>query len=1121
MSHSLDLTSFLVDVGTIGDWNLEGLPTDPLSIQNGILVTRSSRYPLLIDPQGQAINWIINHEEQRMPSFGTTSFNQPRFREQLEYCMAEGKACIVTGVEEELDPVITPVLEKQVVVKAKSKYISISGKMCDYVDEFTLYMCTRLANPHFSPEDQSKCTIVDFTVTQKGLEEQLLGRVIQKEQRSLEEMLKNVLEDVTGNTKALIQLDQLLLERLTENTGNLLDDEELIVVLADTKSKATDVKEKLNAAADMRKNINDKREQYRPVATRGSVLYFSIVDMSNVNCMYQTSLDQFQMQFDKSMDIAEKASLPSKRVTNIIESMTYVIYRYINRGLYERDKTSFKLIIMFKILLTASKLDPKCVSLFLRGGGALNINQVPTKSVSWASNEAWLNVHQLGITMPQFSTLAEELERSENAWSGWYNENEPEKSPLPGMESQFANEEEVVGNFNRLLIVRCLREDRTLLAVNDFIRKTDHIEVNGAKQPVMGVRYVEPVADTADSLLKEMDYYTPIIFLLSAGADPTDSIETLARRKRRGVECVSMGEGQDVVAQRAINQATSVGSWVLLQNCHLGLDFMVTLEDLLVKLKSPESGCSVDFRLFLTTDPHPQFPIGLLQMSTKVTNEPPKGLKAGLQRSYTVIIDQDRIDRIETPTWRTLLFALCFTHSVVQERRKFGPLGWCVPYEFNDGDLNATITFLEKHLEQTTLSWSTLQYMVGEVQYGGRITDDLDRRLFVAYTEAWLSPVTLTPNFSFNPENPLSRMPNNFTYKISDYQEIDDYFSYIQKFPEADPPEVLGLHPNADLTFRFKEVNQLLDTILETQPKQSGAVSGGKTREEVVLAKCDELMGIIPADYVEDQYEESIAGMGGYEIPLNIFLFQEVQRLQMAIEKVRSTLVIVMQAIKGEVVVTSEIMDSINAVFDARVPKLWLYSPAGDELSWLAPNLGIWYGSLLMRDEQYRMWLKNGRPHSFWVTGFFNPQGFMTAVQQEITRAHKHENWALDSVVLHAEVTDIDSADSVRGPPKEGVYVNGLYMDGAAWSSKENSITESVPKKLFAALPILHVSAVTKAAKKSMTGDYGPYGGYDCPVYKYPVRTDKYLVFIAHLPSRDRRPLHWILRGVALLCTTN
>jgi dynein heavy chain len=189
------------------------------------------------------------------------------------------------GVEQELDPLLTPVLEKQVVTKGKSKYITMGGKLCDYSDEFMLYLVTRLPNPHFSPEEQSKCTIVDFTVTQKGLEEQLLGRVIQKEQRSLEESLKNVLEEVNGNTKSLLRLDQMLLERLSENSGNLLDDEELITVLADTKLKATDVKEKLIAAAEMRKNINEKREQYRPVATRGSVLYFTIVDMSQVRSM--------------------------------------------------------------------------------------------------------------------------------------------------------------------------------------------------------------------------------------------------------------------------------------------------------------------------------------------------------------------------------------------------------------------------------------------------------------------------------------------------------------------------------------------------------------------------------------------------------------------------------------------------------------------------------------------------------------------------------------------------------------------------------------------------------------------------------------------------------------------
>lgn len=101
------------------------------------------------------------------------------------------------------------------------------------------------------------------------------------------------------------------------------------------------------------------------------------------------------------------------------------------------------------------------------------------------------------------------------------------------------------------------------------------------------------------------------------------------------------------------------------------------------------------------------------------------------------------------------------------------------------------------------------------------------------------------------------------------------------------------------------------------------------------------------------------------------------------------------------------------------------------------------------------------------------------------------------------------------------MFIYGLYMDGAAWSSASGgSVTESQPKKLFASVPIVYVTAITKLAKKTATNDYGPFGGYDCPVYKYPSRTDRYLIFSITLPSREHKPLHWVLRGVAMLCST-
>merc|ERR1711871_41920 len=115
-----------------------------------------------------------------------------------------GKAMIVPGVEEELDPLLDPVLQKEIVKKGRSLYITVADQQMDFDMRFMVYFVTRLPNPHFSPELQAKTTVVDFTVTMKGLEDQLLGVVIKKEKRELEEMLEQVLADCNANTKMLL-----------------------------------------------------------------------------------------------------------------------------------------------------------------------------------------------------------------------------------------------------------------------------------------------------------------------------------------------------------------------------------------------------------------------------------------------------------------------------------------------------------------------------------------------------------------------------------------------------------------------------------------------------------------------------------------------------------------------------------------------------------------------------------------------------------------------------------------------------------------------------------------------------------------------------------------------------
>jgi len=1110
----LEIIAFMVDIGTIGDWNMQGLPADPLSIQNGILVTRSSRFALMIDPQGQALSWIKNKEASNVPLWGQTTLTDTKLKDKLEACMSDGLALIITGVEEEIDPMFDPVLEKQHIIKGKRKFVNVSDKLMDYDDKFMMYFITRLPNPSFSPELQAKTNVVDFTVTQKGLEEQLLGKVIGKEQKALEDQLNGVLEEVNSNTKALMALDASLLERLTSNTGNLLEDEELIGVLANTKAKAAEVNQKLSAAADTKTSIAEKREQFRPVATRGSVLYFAIVEMSGVNCMYQTSLTQFLYHFMDSMDKAEKASLASKRVQNIIETMTYNVYRYINRGVYEADKLTFVLVMTMKILITAGHLKQSDMTLFLRGGAALDIDSVRRKPFNWISNEAWLNVVELSQSQKFFANLPTDMAANVEMWRRWYEDNEPEAMNIPDYEQKITDVP-VIGPFYKLLLVRALRMDRCMLMCKWFVRNIEE----------MGPRFVEPVTDTIDSIYDGMVSVTPVIFLLSIGADPTESIEGLARkRKLPSPAVISMGEGQEPVAIKAMQTGAANGTWVLLQNCELGLELMATMEEFLEKLKE---GMDSNFRLFITALPDASFPLGLLQMSTKVTNEPPAGLKAGILRSYTIIVDQDRLERVDqgASQWRQLLFALCFMHSTVQERRKFGSLGWGIPYEYNNGDLTACILFLEKHLYNGSISWPTFQYMVCEAQYGGKITDSLDRRLFKTYTQVWLNASTCQEGFSFNPKTPILKIPDNFVYRVENFEQIGQYHNYIKSFPEIDSPEIFGLHPNADLTFRVKEVNALFNTLGETQPKGGGGAGGGMSREDVVSEKAAEILNRIPEFYVEEEYKVKINKLGGLTIPLNIFLYQEIQRLQNVLSKVSFMLKQLRLAINGEVVMTDQLQQCLDAIFDAKVPRMWLFTVAGDEFSWILPTLGLWFSSLLLRDDQDRSWLLTGRPNTYWLTGFFNPQGMITAMKQEVCRKHQKDavKWALDDIVYHTEVTNYERVESVKSPPSEGCYLNGLFLEGGAWSKDQQMLVESEPKTLFVPLPVLLVSANLKQDEMKNRRDvYGAQGPYDCPCYKYRSRTDRYYIFMVTLKCNvDKNPAFWTLRAVGLLCNTD
>lgn len=361
-----------------------------------------------------------------------TALSERNFRNHLEDALTYGKPMLVENIEEELDPVLDPVLEKRYIKKGKGFMIALADKEVDFTESFALFFTTRLPNPHYSPELSAKVTVIDFTVTMAGLEDQLLGRLILKEKHELEEQRQALVEEVTAYKKKIKQLEDDLLFRLSNSTGNLLDDTELIDVLAVTKQTAQDVNEKLATASDTNKKITEACEEFRPVAHRATLIYFLIAEFATVNCMYQTSLKQFMGLYGLAIDTSERAAMPSKRISNIIDHLTYGVYLYIQRGLFERHKLIFALMLCNKILLSAGTINTAQLSVFLKGGGSLDINSVRKKPREWIPDAAWLNLVALS-QLPTFADLIDSVARNDAQWRQWCAARCPAAAPRPGL----------------------------------------------------------------------------------------------------------------------------------------------------------------------------------------------------------------------------------------------------------------------------------------------------------------------------------------------------------------------------------------------------------------------------------------------------------------------------------------------------------------------------------------------------------------------------------------------------------------------------------------------------------------------------------------------------------------
>ena len=259
--------------------------------------------------------------------------------------------------------------------------------------------------------------------------------------------------------------------------------------------------------------------------------------------------------------------------------------------------------------------------------------------------------------------------------------------------------------------------------------------------------------------------------------------------------------------------------------------------------------------------------------------------------------------------------------------------------------------------------WSTVRYMISAIQYGGRITDEFDRKLMDTFAEKYFYPAVVQTRFEL-----FSDPRSKTKYCIPDAADIDSFRTAIEELPPQDHPELFGLHSNADITFRTLQVQDALDIIADTQPRGGGG-EGGTSRDGGIDRTCKDLQSKLPAPFDAESVKEGLKKLqGGASAPLNIHLRQEIDRLNKVMSVVAETLKTLRLAIAGTIASSDDVLSSMEALDLGRVPKHWL------KVSWESSSLTLWFQGLLQRHEQLNKWLVGGRPKSFWLTGFFNPQ---------------------------------------------------------------------------------------------------------------------------------------------------
>ena len=949
--RNFDLKRFLSSEREMLQWRADGLPADDLSLENAITMLKCNLKPFVIDPSSQATNWLKTHLGKD-DNLEVTNVNDERFFLNLELAVRFGKTLIIQDVTK-IEPVLYPILRREVIGQGPYKTLQVGEKQIDFNSNFKLFMVTKNPVPDVSVEGKSLVTMINFTTTKAGLTGQLLGKALHVEKPELEQRKSELLKQEEDLKIQISNLEDALLDQLSTSSGNILENKELLDSLNQTKTKSATIENSLKESVILQDNLRTEGNTYLPLAEFASKLYFVIKGLSKINTMYQFSQNAFVCLYEKTLS-SSIGGKTETRVESLKRSFLHVVYEYISRSIFKEDRLMFALHIvhgMFPELFLPNEWE-HFTGMFIEGTSAQS--EASASAPDWVDEERKPDTSKLIRSFPEL-TSSLQIENPNNWQSFMKNEQCEQEFP--------AHVSKKISLFQQLLVIQALRPDRLQSAMENFSQK------------VLGLKELSPPALSLKSILKESVAAEPILMITSPGTDPSQELRDLSAKVRQTLHEVALGQGQADVAVEKLRDAMQHGQWLILKNLHL-MTFWIPILSKEIQSNNPH----IDFRLWLTAEPHPKFPSVLSESCLKITYESPPGIKRNLQTTINTW-STDIFNRDNNLVRSQTLFALAWFHAIVQERRTFIPQGWANYYEFSDGDLRSGLEVIESMFEQkdNSINWDYIHGLFKNAIYGGRVDNVHDLKILDSYLEEIFNNNVI--GGSNRNKKPLAlgiEIPRSTTYQ--------DYVEEVFKMPDDDKPSYFGLPANINRSHQ-RNVSSLVISKLKQLLISYGAASRfDREKWQTELSPILNLWKKLNQGSAFLQMKLQFP-QGDASNPVKSFVHLEKYNGVVLLQSIHKSLAGLSKVIRGTSLLNEKVSSLASSLLQQETPASW-------HKLWPGPENPLDYiKTIVYKAGEIQKWVSRMDQGTLLkdnldLADLFNPDTFLSALAQQSAREY-------------------------------------------------------------------------------------------------------------------------------------